>query len=719
MPSVVLYGDVSPNVIDGSSIWLISAAETLSLIFDEVHVLLKMPVTNERLVSSVHELSNVSVHEPSQAAAMTPEEAAESGARLVNRYKATAVVVRGMDACNAFCQQPDVAPLLWSYVTDLPFPPDRLSVNNINRLNRIASNSRAIFSQTEASRAYLEGVCPSAAGKTVLMKPMIPEGVAYFRPLENIGSRENPLRIVYSGKFAQPWKTIEMLDLPRQLRARSIESQLVVVGDKYNRSSTDPGWVERMRHSIEEAHLDASSGVIWRGALSRKQSLEEIRRADLGLGWRTRELDSSLEISTKALEYGSLGTAPILNRTTDHELLFGSDYPLFVDAKTEVAELAEVIETNLGQLELARKRAVQCTEEFKMSRAAGYLHEAFDRYGALPSPRASAVETEPTRVGIASHDLKFMGELMRGLEANASFEVELDKWQSLHSHDKRGSEKLRDWADVIFCEWAGPSLKWFSLNKRSGQRLIARLHRFEMNGPWMAEVDWDHVDQMIFVSSFIRDEFVNAFGFPAERTAVIPNAVDTFDFNRSKLPRAQFNLGVLGYVPFLKRPDRAIELFEKLLKFDDRYMLVFKGRSPWDYPYEWDQPIQKQAYLEFFDYVTRSPLLRRKVTFEPFGADVASWQRRIGFMLSPSSLESFHLAPAEGMAAGSIPIVWPREGATDIFGDYVITDYDSAIEKILSLRAREDFDRASQEAKAYAQRWDLEKVLENWYALLR
>ena len=55
------------------------------------------------------------------------------------------------------------------------------------------------------------------------------------------------------------------------------------------------------------------------------------------------------------------------------------------------------------------------------------------------------------------------------------------------------------------------------------------------------------------------------------------------------------------------------------------------------------------------------------MVFDPAGRDVAAWLRRVGFVLSTSDDESFHLAPAEGMASGAVPALLPWPGAeTDL-----------------------------------------------------
>ena len=87
---------------------------------------------------------------------------------------------------------------------------------------------------------------------------------------------------------------------------------------------------------------------------------------------------------------------------------------------------------------------------------------------------------------------------------------------------------------------------------------------------------------------------------------------------------------------------------------DPRFTLHIRGRMPWEYPYVWQKAGEREAYLAFFEEFGGSSLLADHVALEPFGADMGSWLRKVGFVLSPSTSESFHLAPVEGMASGSI-----------------------------------------------------------------
>ena len=721
MSRAVVYGDVNPNLIDGSSIWLSSISEVLASAADEVHVFLKAKIDDRTLTQHLLQIPSLTLHEPrgNRNGVLSPDQAAEWVDQFVSRNSVDVVIVRGLAACSSFAARAALVPKLWSYITDLPFPPSAADQKRLAIVDEVARRSRRMLAQTDAARAYLESVVPSAAGKTIVTPPMIPapeiESVNMEFPAK-LGTSDLPVRLVYAGKMAAQWKTFEMLELPTALGQLGVCATLDVAGAKVNARKGDPEWAGRMLERLKSYDRDPRSGVTWHGSLSRSDSIRLIQESHLGVGWRTSELDSSLEVSTKALEYGLNHTVPIVNRTRDHVELLGAHYPFFAEANDKPADLAETIAQNLPSIAESSRAALRAASAYTFHEAAERFRVQFDRVGVgcRSSERRNA-----KNVLVASHDLKFMGELMDRWTIDDGVSLRIDGWKSLHQHDERSSSRDINWADTVLCEWAGPNLVWYSKHKKPGQKLIARLHRFELGGKWLESVEWDQVDQLIFVSDFIREDAIRQLKFPREKTKVIPNAVDTVDLDRPKEPDAQFHLGLIGFVPILKRPDIAVHLLERLLEEDDRYRLHFKGRMPWEYPYEWNKPVQKQRYLTFFNRIGTDPLLKDAVTFEPFSPDMGNWLRRVGFVLSPSDLESFHLAPAEGMASGAIPIVRKRNGSAQIFGaKNVFSSIEDATAKILSLRDRSEFQSSSVAAKRYALRWDIEKVIATWNEVL-
>ncbi|QNE89952.1 glycosyltransferase [Corynebacterium incognita] len=716
MNKALVYGDISPNVIDGSSVWLMSITEIMAGIFDEVHLQLKMVPQTDKLLDAVIHIDNVIIHyPPSHLPELEVESVVGVLENIVEQEQPSVLIARGLSLCNELSRSPRLAPVLWSYITDLPFPLESTSENNLGRLNRVALRSRKLFVQTEAARSYLEALTPAAAGKTHLMYPMIP---SYEK---NGGSEtlDGPLKIVYSGKMAKDWKTLEMLAIPRHLRELGIDAELYVIGDKINKDRNNPQWANEMKRAIVTAHEDPSSGVTWLGSMPRKQVLEQISSMDIGLGWRTEKLDYSLEISTKFLEYSSLGIPTLLNRTLDMERMLGVDYPFFTQASATSKQAAQQIAASIGQLGRRNGKLQEAVKDYSMSAARERLHGYFLSAGAIGDNQGAV--TEPLKMAIVSHDFKFMGELVDSLSTDPNFILRQDAWDTLRDHDEKHSLEVCGWADVVFCEFAGPFLNWYAQNKRPGQKLITRMHGFEVRGPapWLLNLDFEQVDEVIFVSEHYRRLAVEKLGISRERTRIISNTIDTVDFDRPKMENAQFNLGLVGFVPFLKRPDRAIKLLSKLIEVDPRYNLRIRGRAPWEYPYVWKDNVQRSSYLELFQTVAQNSELKSRIVFEDFGSDISSWFRSIGVVLSPSENESFHLAPAEGMASRAVPVVWDRDGARDIFGHYVVDGTDDAVDRVLNLRDHETFCREGRIARDYALQWGVDELMDKWRGLFR
>ena len=717
----LLYGDVSPNITDGSSIWLATMAEMLSGIFDEVHLLLKEVDRTRRVLKPVHDLPNVTFHPPLATAdapegtevpfQLAPRRAAQRIATLAREVGPDAIVTRGTDVAAFVSGNPDLARIHWAYITDLPYPPDRISTNNLTKLQRIAERAHRMFAQTEDARSYLESIAPAAAGKTALLTPTVPD--RYFRAAPVEGRRGgSPLRLVYSGKFARDWRTLEMIELPRALAELGIDAELVLIGDKVQADPAAPDWAPAMQEALSSISAGEVPGVSWLGGMDRASTIAEIRRADIGIGWRSHTLDSSLELSTKALEYSAAGTPPLLNASMSNRTVWGEQYPLFCQDDLRSAAIA--LRDGIPVLDDVSRTATARVGAYSLSRATERLRTAFRRGSALLTPARGAA---PTRVLVASHDLKFFGEIVDWLESSPGFEVRIDRWSKLAEHDAAMSTQLLEWAEIIFCEWAGPNLAWYSRHKKPGQRLVARLHRFEINGPWWPQVATDAIDEMVYVSDYFRRRAETMLDLGRIPSRVIPNTLDTLDLDRPKLPGAEFHLGLLGFVSFGKRPDRALDLLGSLLEVDERYVLHLKGRMPWEYAYEWNKPAQRHLYLDFFDRLRTDARLRDHVVFDDFSPDIASWLRGIGTVLSPSvdEFESFHLAPAEGMASGAAAIFWDREGVDELFGnDLIASTIEEARDRVLALRSPETRQAVARTARERVAQWDIEALRAAW-----
>ncbi len=716
--NALVYGDVNLNHTDGSAIWAQSTVEVLARAGAAVTFLLKAPVRTDRLVEPLRALPGVRVVPPfedrllgrSRREPLNPREAVRAMRDLDRQVRFDVVVLRGLRLVSAVVEDGAFDGRIWAYLTDIPQSAATFGPDDEAELGRIAGAARYLLCQTEELRGFLEAMVPAVAGKALLFPPVVPLLEA------RRGRREGPaghVRLVYSGKFAPRWNVIEMTGLPRLLAERGILARLDVIGDKVHEDPDDPSFAVRVRES-----LSSTPNVLWRGGHPRAEAMAMAAEADIGLSWRAPALDASLELSTKVLEFGSVGLPVVLNRTPMHELLLGADYPLFAATEADVVDVVEAAVRDHAVYALASDRCAAAAADFTLAaaveRTAGYLERAF------PSAPALLRGGRKLRVGVASHDLKFFTRILDHLRSLPELEVRVDEWPTLHEQDERSSRSLVEWADVVICEWCGPNALWYANHKRAGQRLIVRLHRFELYGPWPAQLRIDAVDQVVCVSPHYARLTREATGWPVDKIGVAPNWVDDRQLDRPKLPGARFHLGFIGVAPMRKRLDLAVDVLERLRTRDPRFMLFAKTKMPWDYPWIWKKAEEREHIDEVLRRIQTRPALRDGVVFDSFGPDVAQWLRRVGFMLSTSDDESFHLAPAEAMASGAVPAILPWPGADTIYDPrWIQPSTDAMADAIQELVDDGGWDEARLVAQAQARAfYGLDLVLDLWTGLL-
>ena len=714
-PRALVYGDVDLNLIDGSAIWAQGMVQALARAGCAVTLVLKAPVRTGRLVDPLAALPEVTVRRPHDEGlvepgrGMSPKQAVTVLTGIDADRPYDLVVIRGRRLAHLLSHGP-LAGRLWTYLTDVPQSAAEFDNASRGELKRIGQASRFLLCQTEELRCFLESAVPSTAGRCVLFPPVVvlPDGL---EPRQARRDRKGPLRLVYTGKFAPRWNTYEMTGLPRRLGAAGIDAELHMIGDKIHDDPKAPAFAKRMRTALE-----STDGVIWHGGHPRAEAMRLSAGCDIALSWRDADLDASLELSTKVLECGALGIPVVLNRTPMHERLLGPDYPLFAGSEAEVVDVLSAAGGEPETYELARERCVGAAAGFTLDAAAdrlvGHLRRAF--------PAGTEVSSDRLKVVVAGHDLKFFTALLDYLRSHSDMEVRVDQWAALKVHDQERSRELADWADVVVCEWCGPNALWYAKHKRPGQRLLVRLHRFELYAGWPNRLDIRAVDGVICVSPHYAAVTHKLTGWPENKIIVVPNWVDIDQLDRPKLDGAQHHLGFIGMAPSRKRIDLALDVLAELRRDDSRYTLFVKSKLPWDHWWIWQKDEERAHFEQVFRRVRRSPSLAGAVVFDSYGRDVGAWLRRVGFVLSTSDDESFHLAPAEGMASRAVPSLLNWPGAETIYDPHWIHSDPAAMAAAIASTVsdgRWDTERElahTQVGEAYS----LDKVCAQWTGLL-
>lgn len=680
---VAVYGDLDLNLLDGSSIWLASLVETLTR-GESIHVTIlpKRKLVRGLLTDHLERLESVRFigeNELSRAKGrqLSPQQVAEILERHDRQESVDVLLIRGRRSAVEIASRSSFKGRLWTYMTDMPQAETELTEPVVSEVQQVIAGSRYLLCQTEDLRSFLETHFPKARWKTLLLPPMIPDDLTPNRRTDR-----RLQRLVYAGKFSPPWGTCELLDVFNRLRAENPEIQLHVFGDKIHDPPGAPGFKSRVKSTLEN-----TEGLYWHRAVPRSELSRRLPTMDFAWSWRRAEVNSSLELSTKVLEYGAAGLPVVLNRSPLYERLLGNDYPLFATTADAVLSVIRQAAEAPEILEEAATATRQASRAHTFSRVyQDYLRQPLESVKRRVRARAATVQEKRRlpKVLVAGHDLRFLGLVTERLEELGA-PVSTDRWSSHSAHDEARSRSLLVEADVVFCEWCLGNAVWYARNKRDDQRLVVRLHLQERDTAWPGRLDVERTEGVVFISEAIRNEVIERFSWPRDKTVFVPNYVDISQFRRPKLEGAQYNLGMIGVCPSRKRLDRALDILEAVRAAEPRFSLYIKSRMPWDYDWLWRKEKERAYYEIILQRIRQSPLLKRSVVFDTPGSDVPLWLRKIGFLLSVSDFEGSHQAAAEGAASGALPVILPWAGAEALYPGFVHTGRGAAAREILGL----------------------------------
>lgn len=258
-------------------------------------------------------------------------------------------------------------------------------------------------------------------------------------------------------------------------------------------------------------------------------------------------------------------------------------------------------------------------------------------------------------------------------------------------------------ADAVFIDWADRGAVLAIMSAPSDVRVVLRIHSMDALSPWIHLIDWTRVDALVFVSEHIRDAVQSQLGDALLTTElhVIPNVIEFDRFDRVKLPGAERTLALVGWGQRVKDPMWALEVLAQLRAEDSAWRLLLIGRD-----FAQDSVASSQAYAARFRERLGQPDVAGGVDFVPYTDDVPGVLAGVGYIISSSIRESFHIGLTEGAAAGAVPVVrdWPMfagiDGARRLFpGAWVVSSVDEAADRILRTADRDDWGLASDRAR--------------------
>ncbi|AXI10589.1 hypothetical protein CUC15_17330 [Oceanobacillus zhaokaii] len=536
----------------------------------------------------------------------------------------------------------------------LPYITDRalLSKETINK-------SPAIFVETEELKREVLRVTELSVNKVILIPPIV-----------NDTSLRNKLdhrrySMLHRGKI-----TNELIRLFQAIKKKNPIFSMTIFSDNSAEEQKDLLLLNRYRKldGLKAKEID-----------SKEEISQYIHESDLGFLFYSSIANHCEyeEILEQFLEYARHGKPIIASRSHQLENILGKDYPLFAENFQEAKEKVLLALDNQDIYKLAAEKCFTGSIRFQ-----------------YPVVRKSILSKlwefnqERQTILFAGHDFKFLKEYIDFCQTN-HLHVLIDKWRSHNVHDEEKSRQLLQEADIIFCEWGLGNSVFYSNHRLPGQRLYIRVHRQELETDYLNDVNFENVTNVIAISPYIFEEFNRRKKIPRDKLTLIQNMVDIKKYQQPKKENITYNIGIMGILPKLKRIDRAIQIFEKLWEKDKRFKLFIKGKLPEDLPWLKNRKAEMDYFTEVFDRMNDAPW-KDHIIFDGHGDNVAEWLTNINFMLSTSDIESFHLAPMEGMASGATPIVFTWPGSDTIYPkEFIVDEVDEAVELILKLTEKD------------------------------
>ncbi|MBC9820745.1 glycosyltransferase [Terrabacter sp. MAHUQ-38] len=255
-------------------------------------------------------------------------------------------------------------------------------------------------------------------------------------------------------------------------------------------------------------------------------------------------------------------------------------------------------------------------------------------------------------------------------------------------------------ADVVFADWADKGLTWLTQVVPEGPRVVVRMHGVDTLSAWLHTAQWEKVDDVIFPSEHLRRAAAAALGgrLDGVRQHVVANPVDVERHVLPKSETARTTLGMVGWAQQVKDPGWTLDLLAALRRQDPRWRLRLIGA---DVDVNDSNPVERAAARAFHARLA-DPVVADAVDFVGYTSRLPEHLREVGWAVSSSRREGFHIGLVEMAASGAVPVVrdWPVYagigGATGLFpAEWVSTTPEEAAERILRISASGAWDEAS------------------------
>ena len=267
----------------------------------------------------------------------------------------------------------------------------------------------------------------------------------------------------------------------------------------------------------------------------------------------------------------------------------------------------------------------------------------------------------------------FLGDIVSFL--SNSYEV-----QTCYSNNGQEIESVIRWADIVWLEWANELT--IALTNHSmlleGRRVICRLHSYEALASYVGKINWEKIDDLIFVAKHIRDIVLQQTpGLPnkVKNIHIVPNGVNLNKFPFKDRSKGK-NLAYIGHINYKKGPMLLLHAFRELVQLDKRYKLFIAG------------DFQDARYELYFSQMIQEMGLEDNIQIDEWVENVSKWMEDKQYIVCTSVLEGHPVGLMEAMACGLKPLIHNYVGARQTYPDKYIWN---TIPEFVAMVAEDDY----------------------------
>ncbi len=241
--------------------------------------------------------------------------------------------------------------------------------------------------------------------------------------------------------------------------------------------------------------------------------------------------------------------------------------------------------------------------------------------------------------------------------------------------DKQSTiDRAIGWADIIWFEFCNEvaMLGTQDIIERE-KKVIIRLHSYEVFTDIPKRVNWNNIDNLIFVAPHIREIFMGEISKISFYTdcVIIPNGIDVekIKFNPKK---SGANIAMIANINYKKNIPMALQIISKLKKEFLNLRLHIAGK------------FQDKRYEIYLKHMIDEMKLNDSIIFDGKIDNISEWLQDKHFILSTSIHEGHPYNIMEGMAAGCKPVIHNYYGAAETWKkEYLFNTVNEAVEMFL------------------------------------